>query len=97
MENSEPSNSGRDFLKSAGKAACDGSLSPLNDVVELVYGPDPMRSGICLAATAALAVVFPLPFFIAGILSVANAAANGVNRKYGPPVADPAPVAPPAV
>jgi hypothetical protein len=91
MPDSEQSHSARDFLKEAGQSVCDGGLGPVNDAVELVYGPNQLKSGACLAASAALAIVFPFPFFVAGILAVANAAANGVKKRYGPPVADPAP------
>ena len=97
MENSEQSNSARDFLKDAGRSLCDGGLRPVNDAVELVYGPNQTKSGLCLAASAAAAVVFPFPFFVAGILSVANGAANGVTKRYGPLApTDPAPAPPPA-
>lgn len=91
MENSEQCSSARDFLKEAGRSACDAGLGPINDAVELVYGPNQLKSGACLAVSAAMAVIFPFPFFVAGILSVANAAANGVKKRYGPPAADPAP------
>lgn len=104
MENSEQSPSARGYLKSAGKSVYSAGLAPLNDLTELVYGPDPVKSGVCLAAAAAAAVVFPFPFFVAGILSTANAAANGTREKrYGPekeedaPAPVPAPAPAPAV
>lgn len=92
MVDSKPSPSAREYLKVAGQSLRDGALSPVNDAVELIYGPDPMKSGICVAASATLAVIFPFPFFVAGVLSVANAAANGVkkNDAIAPPAPAPA-------
>lgn len=89
MPDSKPSSSAREYLKEAGQSLRDGALKPVNDAVELIYGPDPVKGGICLAASAALAVVFPFPFFVAGILSVANSAAHGFAKRHGPPATSP--------
>lgn len=81
MQDSKQSPCTPDYLKAIGASLRDGSMSVIDDAMDIVQSDKEMRSGITLATVALTAILCPVPFMIAGVLSVTNGAVNGTERK----------------